>query len=351
MSAYLKTAKDCISQMMTTGMQGSTTVCTLVFFRDFTDQFVTHTVGPTADIGILMSALTTMAASGGGDTPEAVSEALRAAADVVLASHMGNAACVLVLITDAPPHGLSALVGDSYPNGGPDGEVLDLFEQCDRLADLNVRVIAVIAGRLGSAHDLDMGTIYRSICMRASPHDSPIVLPLQAKGHAVDMLCELVTGVAAAEHEDALLAGRIEVTELKVAEANPGLTEAERDDKVAELLSAEGLTTTVIATDGAALFDDATVKELCATPSMAAAKLAITQSQTRRGVDKAVSLPAGALGSAGFAFGGAGFALGGGALAHASSTAAGHLSSFTAALSSADIRRSKGKVKHTTSTM
>jgi hypothetical protein len=75
---------------------------------------------------------------------------------------------------------------------------------------------------------------------------------------------------------------------------------------------------------------------------MGAAKLAMTQSQTLRGVDKAASLPSCAL-AGGFAF-----ALGGGALAHASSTAAGHLSSFTAALSSADIRRSKEKVmKHT----
>jgi hypothetical protein len=336
MSSYLNTAKECISKMMTTGMNGSTTVCTLVFFRDFTDKFVTHTVGPTADLAVLTRELTIMSATGGGDTPEAISEGLRAAADVVYASRMGNAACILVLITDAPPHGLSDLVGDSYPLGGPEGHVVDLFEQCDRLADLNVRVISVVAGRLGSAHDLDMGTIYRSICMRASPHDNPVVLPLEAKGHAADMLCELVTGVAAAEHEDALLADRIMVTESKVVAANPGLTEAERDDKVAELLAAEGVTATTIATDGAALFDDTAVKMLCATPSMAAAKVALSESQSRRGVDKpCASAPLGG-----------GF-LDGGSLARAASTAAGHLSSYLSPLSSADVRRSKGKgLKH-----
>lgn len=57
-------------------------------------------------------------AAGGGDGPEAMTAALKAACDL---DWRPAAAKMAVLITDAPPHGIGEY-GDGFPNGSPDGE-------------------------------------------------------------------------------------------------------------------------------------------------------------------------------------------------------------------------------------
>ena len=56
-------------------------------------------------------------ASGGGDTPEAVADALDA---VLNLSWRENSTKICILIADAPPHGLDQS-GDTFPNGCPAG--------------------------------------------------------------------------------------------------------------------------------------------------------------------------------------------------------------------------------------
>jgi hypothetical protein len=56
-------------------------------------------------------------AQGGGDTPEAVADALN---DVLTLSWRSEATKICILISDAPPHGLN-LSDDSFPNGCPLG--------------------------------------------------------------------------------------------------------------------------------------------------------------------------------------------------------------------------------------
>ena len=54
-------------------------------------------------------------ADGGGDTPEAVADALR---DVLNLSWRAEATKICILISDAPPHGLDSS-GDGFPKGCP----------------------------------------------------------------------------------------------------------------------------------------------------------------------------------------------------------------------------------------
>ncbi len=56
-------------------------------------------------------------ATGGGDEPEAVADALHA---VLNLSWRPGATRICILISDAPPHGLNCN-GDSFPNGCPAG--------------------------------------------------------------------------------------------------------------------------------------------------------------------------------------------------------------------------------------
>jgi hypothetical protein len=160
--------------------------------------------------------------------------------------------------------------------------------------------------------------------------------------------------VAAAEGEDAVLAERIAVAESNVAAANPDLSEAEREDRVAAALAGAGVTITAIATDGAAAFDDAAVQALCATPSVASAKLAMAASAQRFSAARGGAAALRRTASAAFTVEGGAFlnpyavmagvsGAFGGALDRADSVHVGHLSSFRSPLTSADVRRSKGK--------
>jgi hypothetical protein len=57
-------------------------------------------------------------AQGGGDTPEAVADALH---DVLKLSWRPEATKICILISDAPPHGLDPSNGDGFPEGDPTG--------------------------------------------------------------------------------------------------------------------------------------------------------------------------------------------------------------------------------------
>ncbi|MEI7645294.1 MAG: vWA domain-containing protein [Chloroflexales bacterium] len=75
----------------------------LVAYRDRGDDYVTRPVDFTTDLGQFRSALTQLAAAGGGDTPEAVDEAMYDA--IMRASWSDQPAVRLVfLVADAGPH-------------------------------------------------------------------------------------------------------------------------------------------------------------------------------------------------------------------------------------------------------
>ncbi|EUC67336.1 elongation factor-2 kinase [Rhizoctonia solani AG-3 Rhs1AP] len=92
----------------------------LIAFRDHPPQdhtYVTKNFGFTSNINQVHENLKTLYASGGGDGPEAVTASLWEALNLdwrPLASKM------IVLIADAPPHGIGEY-GDGFDAGSPDG--------------------------------------------------------------------------------------------------------------------------------------------------------------------------------------------------------------------------------------
>jgi hypothetical protein len=76
-------------------------------------------------------------AHGGGDTPEAIADALH---DVVKLSWRPEATKISILISDAPPHGLDSR-GDQFPNGCPNG--LDPIKIVHEMAEKNITLYSV----------------------------------------------------------------------------------------------------------------------------------------------------------------------------------------------------------------
>ncbi|KAF8635913.1 hypothetical protein AX15_000091 [Amanita polypyramis BW_CC] len=92
----------------------------LVAFRDHPPQDHTYIVknfGFSSDISKVHKDLSSLYASGGGDGPEAVTAAL---ADTLNMDWRAHANKMVVLIADAPPHGIGEY-GDGFDEGSPDG--------------------------------------------------------------------------------------------------------------------------------------------------------------------------------------------------------------------------------------
>ena len=93
----------------------------LIAYRDHPPQDHTYIVknfGFHTEVEKVKENLKTLYASGGGDGPEAVTAAMKAALDLDWRPHATKLA---VLIADAPPHGIGEY-GDGFHDGSPDGE-------------------------------------------------------------------------------------------------------------------------------------------------------------------------------------------------------------------------------------
>ncbi|PWN50387.1 vWA-like protein [Violaceomyces palustris] len=93
----------------------------LIAYRDHPPQDHTYVVknfGFSTEVETVKTNLKSLYASGGGDGPEAVTAAMKAALEL---DWRPQATKLAVLIADAPPHGIGEY-GDGFPNGSPDGE-------------------------------------------------------------------------------------------------------------------------------------------------------------------------------------------------------------------------------------
>ncbi|EPQ30289.1 uncharacterized protein PFL1_02405 [Pseudozyma flocculosa PF-1] len=93
----------------------------LIAYRDHPPQDHTYIVknfGFHTEVDKVKENLKSLFASGGGDGPEAVTAAMKAALDL---DWRPNATKLAVLIADAPPHGIGEY-GDGFSDGSPDGE-------------------------------------------------------------------------------------------------------------------------------------------------------------------------------------------------------------------------------------
>ncbi|KIK68737.1 hypothetical protein GYMLUDRAFT_36230 [Collybiopsis luxurians FD-317 M1] len=121
---YINAARDQISQICIKLKQAgkfrldSDLRFRLISFRDHPPQDTSYIINEndfTSDVSVLQAQLVRLFASGGGDGPEAQADALDAALN---SAWRTDAAKVVVLITDSPPHGVED-DGDGFPDGSP----------------------------------------------------------------------------------------------------------------------------------------------------------------------------------------------------------------------------------------
>jgi Mg-chelatase subunit ChlD len=100
--AKLKASMRAMAQQIAQ-LPGQPDICWgLVSYRDRGDAYITRTHDFTDDLGAFQQQLASVQAHGGGDTPEALNEALHEA--VHRMSWRQQAARMVVLVADAPPH-------------------------------------------------------------------------------------------------------------------------------------------------------------------------------------------------------------------------------------------------------
>ncbi|KAK6177184.1 hypothetical protein SNE40_015339 [Patella caerulea] len=121
MSSYIKTGQDNIRNIVEqiVASEKSDIHLALVEYRDHPPEdstFVTRTHDFTSSVKAMKGWLDACSAQGGGDTPEAVADALH---DVLKLSWRPEATKICVFISDAPPHGLGARCGDHFADGCP----------------------------------------------------------------------------------------------------------------------------------------------------------------------------------------------------------------------------------------
>ena len=111
----------------------------------------TNQVGFTTSVLEMKENLNGLFAAGGGDGPEAMTAALKAAADLDWRPH---AAKMAILITDAPPHGIGEY-GDGFPNGSPDGQDPIVLARKMSAMGISIFVVACEPALSGYQHAVD----------------------------------------------------------------------------------------------------------------------------------------------------------------------------------------------------
>jgi len=113
----------------------------LVEYRDHPPEdssFVTRTSDFTSSVGKMKKRVDQMSAQGGGDGPEAVTDGLHKALHL---NWRKEAVKIVVIIADAPPHGLEP-TGDGFKNGCPCGH--DPLKLAKEMAEAGICIYSVL---------------------------------------------------------------------------------------------------------------------------------------------------------------------------------------------------------------
>ncbi|RXW19987.1 hypothetical protein EST38_g5858 [Candolleomyces aberdarensis] len=159
----------------------------LIAFRDHPPQdtsFVTKNFGFTSDVAKMTQNLANLIASGGGDGPEAQTAALAEALNMEWAE---NAVKIVVLITDAPPHGLGE-VGDGFAKSPDQNDPLDIVRQMAERG-ITLYVIACEPSLSRYIHAVDF---YRAICQICSGRMVPLLNASQLGDYIVGSAVETI---------------------------------------------------------------------------------------------------------------------------------------------------------------
>ncbi|NUQ74255.1 MAG: VWA domain-containing protein [Polyangiaceae bacterium] len=190
----------------------------LVGYRDHPPQdytFASRAVPLTDDIEAIRRGVMEMAAQGGGDGPESVTDGLF---DVVRLNWRLRAARVVVWVGDAPPHGVEPR-GDEFPGGCPCGH--HWFTQAESCREMGIAIHAV--GCLPALTQYYVGAeeVFRTVARTTRG----LYLPL----YQAHTLIPLITGVAETELDKQRIEERIAEV---IAAHERALAEAEEEERV-----------------------------------------------------------------------------------------------------------------------
>ncbi|KDR79200.1 hypothetical protein GALMADRAFT_223440 [Galerina marginata CBS 339.88] len=155
----------------------------LVAFRDHPPQdrtYVTKDFGFTSDIAVMEKNLHSLKPQGGGDGPEAQTAALALALNM---KWKENAAKMVVLITDAPPHGIGE-DNDGFDASPDQNDPLDLARQ---MAERGITLF-VVACEPALSHYRNAVDFYRALTEITSGQMFPLTM--------ADRLGDYITGTA-----------------------------------------------------------------------------------------------------------------------------------------------------------
>ena len=174
----------------------------------------------------IKSHILTMAASGGGDGPEAVTDGLY---DVNRLYWREKAAKVVIWMGDAPPHGVEKS-GDNFKKGCPDGK--DWKKEAQYAYDRGILIYSV-----GCYPEIKNYKKAEKVFKEIAETTKGKFVPLE-KAH---LLVSLITGVAESELEKLKVEELVAQEMAKVMAASPGMSEAEMEETVYRAVSSKGL--------------------------------------------------------------------------------------------------------------
>jgi len=183
MSPYIEESKNSIRRIINriTQEEGADVRFAVVAYRDHPPQdhtFITKVYSFTSDIKTMENSLSQLSAGGGGDAPEAVGSALSATDSLLWRP---NAAKIVFLIGDAPPHGVD-LFGDTFPQGEPNGN--DPIKIAGSMAAKGITIYPIACGDLFNSNNA------RSILATIAQMTNGVVVSLASSM----MLPEVVLG-------------------------------------------------------------------------------------------------------------------------------------------------------------
>jgi hypothetical protein len=143
MGSTIRSCQDSIVSMVNTiiASEGQDVRLCLIPYRDhhMGEQYCTKVYPFTRDTAQMLKNVNEQSAGGGGDGPEAVTAAMF---EAVCLEWRENASKIVIFMADAGPHGLEAM-GDSYPNGDPDGK--DPLAIAREMITLGISVYPILA--------------------------------------------------------------------------------------------------------------------------------------------------------------------------------------------------------------
>jgi Mg-chelatase subunit ChlD len=144
----------------------------IVQYRDHPPQeasFVYHVEPFTGELQAAQNAIQALSANGGGDAPEAVVDGVLAACHEL--EWRTHAQRIVVLVGDAPPHGIGA-PGDMFVNGCPCGETVDSVTAAAEHARVTVYGLAMHSGAMDAFSWISQAT--GGVCYSAENGDAAI---------------------------------------------------------------------------------------------------------------------------------------------------------------------------------